>query len=88
MKTRHTLLVLLMMMATGCNDDSAEVARVAQQALRQQAEQNQEMGRLTPPASRSRRSPTKVAQVRQSRTVQGGRQSPRQGSRQDSRSRR
>ena len=53
MKTRHTLLVLLLMMATGCNDDSAEVARVAQQALRQQAEQNQEMARLNREVAKS-----------------------------------
>jgi len=46
MKTKTTLLLLMMMVATGCKDDSAEVARVAQQALRQQAEQNAEMARL------------------------------------------
>lgn len=46
MKTRLVLLVLLTMMVTGCDDDSAEVSRVAQQALRQQADQNAEMARL------------------------------------------
>lgn len=46
MKTRQVLLVLLTMMVTGCNDDSAEVSRVAQHALRQQSEQNAEMARL------------------------------------------
>ena len=44
---RHVLVMLTLMIGiTGCADDSAEVARVAEQALQQQAEQNQEMVRL------------------------------------------
>ncbi len=47
MTTKHTLLLLsLMMIGTGCRDDSARVAQVAERALTQQAEQNAEMARL------------------------------------------
>ena len=47
MTTKHTLLLLsLMMIGTGCRDDSARVAHVAERALTQQAEQNAEMARL------------------------------------------
>jgi len=45
MKLRKKLLLLTTMMLAGCSD-SAQVARVAEQALEQQAEQNEEMVRL------------------------------------------